>query len=172
MLMKRGLFAILLALMPVAAWGQCQLCPPARDASSAHGDAPSPPRTLGITIETALDFSRLGGTRGGGSVAIDERSGSRLVNGLVDLGGFTLKGSARVTGEPLRRVRVSMPASIGLTTPDGGSAEVVDLRTDLPPDPHLDAQGMLGFSFAGRLLVGGNVSGELRGRIPVTVDYD
>ena len=156
----------LLALAsPLAA--QCRLCT-SESTPATTGEM----RPLNIEIETALDFSRLGGTRGGGSVAIDERSGSRLVNGLVDLGGFTLKGSARVTGEPLRRVRVSMPASIGLTTPDGGSAEVVDLRTDLPPDPHLDAQGMLGFSFAGRLLVGGNVSGELRGRIPVTVDYD
>jgi hypothetical protein len=159
------LFAILLSGQARA---QCRLCAPATVGS------PAPPsRALTIDIETSLDFSRAAqkGT-GSGNIAVDERSGARSVTGsLIDLGGMSLKGSVRLSGEPFRHVRVSLPTSIRLIAPDGNSADVVDLLTDLSPDPALDANGALSFSFGGRLVVSSGVSGDLRGRIPIVADY-
>ena len=155
---------LLLTVAPLSA--QCRLCAP-DSGSTKREDA----RPLTIDIETALDFSRAAGTGNGGSIAIDERTGARQVAGLTDLGGFAIKGSVRLTGEPFRHVRVSLPLSARLLSPDGSSAEAVDLRTDLPPDPMLDGAGELRFSFGGRLIVSGNAAGEFRGRIPIVADY-
>lgn len=158
------LLPFLLSAGPVSA--QCRLC--AADAGSMKREDARP---LTIDIETALDFSRAAGNGSGGSIAIDERTGARQVAGLTDLGGFAIKGSVRLTGEPFRHVRVSLPSSARLLSPDGSSAEAVDLRTDLPPDPMLDASGELRFTFGGRLVVSGNAAGEFRGRIPIVADY-
>lgn len=163
---RRLLALLLLAVSPAGA--QCRLC-----ASSAQAPAQgAAARPLAIEIETALDLGRVAQTRGGGSVALDAVSGTRSVTGgLVDLGGMALRANVRITGEAGRHVRVQLPASIRLTAPDGGSAEVVDLRSDLGPDPVIGASGELSFGFGGRLIVDGPVSGELRGRIAVTADY-
>lgn len=156
-----------LALIPAQAQAQCQLCAP-----SASTEQSAPSRALTIEIETSLDFSRAAQTSAGaGSIAVDERSGTRSVNGLVDLGGMALKGSVQLEGEPFRHVRVSLPSSIRLSAPDGQGADVVDLKTDLSPDPALDANGLLKFSFGGRLIVSGHSSGDLRGRIAIVADY-
>ncbi|WP_293880852.1 DUF4402 domain-containing protein [Sphingomonas sp.] len=164
---RRALFA-LLALLPIQARAQCQLCKP-----TAKAEAAPPGRALTIEIQSSLNFSRVAQKgSGSGSVIVNERSGARSVSGgLVDLGGMSLKGSVRLTGDPLRHIRISLPSSIRLTSADGGSAEVVDLRTDLPGDPALDATGSLNFSFGGRLVVSGGTSGDLRGRIPIVADY-
>jgi hypothetical protein len=127
---------------------------------------------LVIDVETALDLGRAALGRGGGSIALDERSGARAVTGgLVDLGGLGFKGVVRITGEPGRHVRVSLPTTIRLTSPEGGSADIVDLRSDLSPDPELDANGQLSFAFGGRLNVDSGASGEFRGRIAIVADY-
>jgi hypothetical protein len=163
----RALLLFALA-MPTQVYAQCRLCAP-----TGSVVAPAPSRALTIDIETSLDFSRAA-QKGGvsGNIAVDERSGTRLVSGgLIDLGGMSLKGSVRLTGEPLRHVRVSLPSSIRLTAPDGDVADVVDLRTDLSPDPALDGTGSLNFSFGGRLVVNGHATGDLRGRIPIVADY-
>lgn len=160
-------FFLALIVMPASAHAQCQLCAPSTSTETAK-----PSRALTIQIETSLDFSRAAQTSGGsGTIAVDERSGARLVNGLVDLGGMALKGSVQLTGEPFRHVRVSLPPSIRLSAPDGQGADVVDLKTDLSPDPTLDANGLLNFSFGGRLVVSGHTSGDLRGRIAIVADY-
>lgn len=160
-------FLLTLVLLPTQAEAQCQLCAP-----TISTEKPAPSRALTIEIETALDFSRAAQTSAGnGSIAVDERSGARSVNGLVDLGGMALKGAVQLTGEPFRHVRVSLPPTIRLSTPDGQGADVVDLRTDLSPDPSLDANGTLKFSFGGRLIVSGHASGALRGRIAIVAEY-
>jgi hypothetical protein len=166
--MDRRALLFLAAVLPVQAQAQCRLCAP-----SAASDAQQPSRALTIDIETSLDFSRAAQNgSGSGNIAIDERSGTRSVSGnLIALGGMSLKGSVHLTGEPFRHVRVSLPLSIRLTAPDGDGADVVDLRTDLPPDPALDATGSLAFSFGGRLVISGRASGDLRGRIPIVADY-
>lgn len=155
---------LLFSIAPLSA--QCRLCP-----SDSGATRVADARPLTIDVETSLDFSRAAGTGSGGSIAIDERTGTRRVSGLGDLGGFAIKGSVRLTGEPLRHVRVSLPPSAQLRSPDGSIAEAVDLRTDLPPAPMLDASGELRFSFGGRLVVSGSAAGEFRGRIPIVADY-
>jgi hypothetical protein len=160
-------FILALIVMPAPALAQCQLCAP-----STSTETSSPSRALTIHIETSLDFSRAAQTTSGaGSIAVDERSGARQVNGLVDLGGMALKGSVQLAGEPFRHVRVSLPPGIRLSAPDGQGADVVDLKTDLSPDPALDANGVLNFSFGGRLVVSGHVSGDLRGRVAIVAEY-
>ena len=160
------LSGLLVMTLPAAGAAQCRLCAPDTSPSTRE-----PARPLNIEVETALDFSRAAGSRSGGSIAIDERTGQRRVNGLADLGGFAIKGSVRLTGEPYRHVRISLPSSARLLAPDGNSAEAVDLRTDLPADPMLDGSGTLSFSFGGRLIVTGNVAGDFRGRIAIVADY-
>ena len=160
-----------LALIAVAlSWGgdaaaQCRLC-----SADAGRPAIAEARPLTIDIEAALDLGRAAVRSGGGSIALDERSGARRVTGLTDLGGFAIEGSVRLTGEPFRQVRVSLPSSVRLVAPDGGSAEATGLRTDLPPAPALDGTGTLVFSFGGQLTVTGDASGEFRGRIPIVAD--
>lgn len=161
-----SIFVASLSAAPFPARAQCLLCAPAE---------PKPPerdaRPLRIEVETALDFSRAAQRGGGGTIRIDPQSGGRTVQGLVDLGGVAVKGTVRLTGEPMRRIRVALPASAQLTASDGGTAEVVDLTSDLPLDAMLDAGGRLAFAFGGRLRVSAAVSGELRGRIPIVADY-
>ena len=166
----RALLVLPLCLSVTPLTAQCRLCTPESGARSGSTSIQAA-RPLTIDVETALDFSRAAGTSNGGSIAIDERTGTRQVAGLTDLGGFALKGSVRLTGEPFRHVRVSLPPSVRLVSPSGNSAEAVDLRTDLPPDPMLDASGELRFTFGGRLVVSGSAAGEFRGRIPIVADY-
>lgn len=163
-----ALLACLFALLaPVAAAAECRLCAP------GSGEvARVPSRPLAIEVEAALDFSRATSRGGGGSIAIDERTGVRRVEGLVDLGGFAITGSARLTGEPHAHVRVSLPLDVRLVAPDGSVADAVDLRADLPPDARLGADGTLSFAFGGRLVVPAGASGDFRGRVAITADYE
>ncbi len=165
-MVPRALLVLPLLLLASPLGAQCRLCAPESPAAPVADS-----RALTIEVETALDFSRAAGTGAGGSIAIDERTGTRRVAGLADLGGMAIKGSVRLTGAPFARVRVSLPSTVRLLAPDGSSAEAVDLRTDLPADPVLDATGELRFSFGGRLVVSGRAAGEFRGRIPIVADY-
>jgi hypothetical protein len=153
------ILAFLLSAAPVAA-------------DPANTPADEPPLT--IEIGTGLVFSRLVLTgKDGGSAAIDPQRGTRSTEGgLVALGGMAVQGRARITGVPLRPVRVDLPRSITMTTASGGEAVLTDLATDLPAWPVLDASGTLEFSFGGRLTVPPGASGRLRGRIPISVEYN
>lgn len=137
-------------------------------------DAPAEEPPLTIEIGSGLTFSRLALTgKDGGSAAIDPQSGTRSTDGgLVALGGLAVQGRARITGVPLRPVRIDLPRTITMTTASGGEATLSDLITDLPAWPVLDATGTLEFSFGGRLTVPPGASGRLRGRIPISVEYN
>ena len=163
----RALLPLVLLLAPVAAEAQCRLCTPGSDAATR-----APGRPLSIEVNAALDFSRATSRGPGGSIAIDARTGTRRVEGLVDLGGYAIKGSARLTGEPGARVRVDLPPVVRLLALDGQAADAVDLRADLPPDARLGADGTLSFAFGGRLVVPGGGAGDYRGRIAITADYE
>lgn len=161
--MRTGIFPLLLCLVGAAA-------PLAAEPSRAPGEeAP-----LTIEIASGLTFSRLALTgTSGGSVSIDPLSGARSTDGgLVGLGGATLQGHARITGTPGRAVRIDLPRTVTMTTADGSEARLTDLVTDLPAWPVLDASGALEFSFGGRLEVPAGATGRLRGRIPISVDYN
>ncbi len=129
---------------------------------------------LGIRVEATLDLGRAAQTRpgGGGSITLDAQTGARRVSGsLADLGGMALKGVVRLEGEPFAPVVVTLPPRIELRALDGSTAEIVELRSDLPPGAVLDAQGALSFRFGGRLIVTGGQAGDFRGRIPVVAEY-
>ncbi|MEP3225255.1 MAG: DUF4402 domain-containing protein [Parasphingorhabdus sp.] len=153
---------------------QCRLCadsPETASAAARSGEAELP---LRIEITANLDFSRLALlNRAGGEVDLDPQSRQRRISGgITDLGGLSLHGEGRLTGEPGRIVRVNLPERITLSAPNGSTANLVKLDTDLPAQPRLDSDGRLTFSFGGKLRVNGNASGQFRGRIAITADYE
>lgn len=161
------LCALLLGASPLAAEAPaCKLC---SDAVRAGEDQP-----LTIEISAGIELGRLARSgRGEASAALDPQSGARRIDaGFVDLGGFALTGRGRITGTPSRAVRIVLPSAITMRTPQGETAELTDLATDLPATPVLDAAGNLEFSFGGLLRVSGPGAGNFRGRIPITVEYD
>lgn len=149
---------------------QCLLCTPAPEASAGER-APAP---LSVEIGSGLDFDRVAATgSGGGSVSIDPVSRSRRIDGaLSDLGGLVMTGTAMVRGEAGRVVRITLPAEVLLRSAGGPGARISRLVTDLPASPRLGADGVLRFSFGGRLDVTGDGDGDYRGRIAITVDYE
>ncbi len=130
-------------------------------------------RPLSIVIDSGLQFSRLalrGQTDGGAE--IDPATGEKRVDaGMIDLGGQSFQGRARIIGEPLRPVRIELPTRVALRSPDGAAAELTDFVTDLPRVAVLDANGTLEFAFGARLTSRGARGGNFRGRINIRVDY-
>lgn len=49
--------------------------------------------------------------------------GAPHVAGLTDLGGFAIRGSVRLTGEPFRHMRVSLAPSARLLSPANSAAK-------------------------------------------------
>lgn len=156
----------LLSAAPVAADDDaCDLClGPAR---------PADERPLHIEIESGLQFSRMAFRgRFDGGAEIDPQSGEKRVDGnMIDLGGLSYQGRARVTGEPLRPVRIELPPRVQLRSPDGAEAELSQFVTDLPPVAMLDEHGQLEFAFGARISSQGARGGNFRGRINIRVDY-
>lgn len=130
-------------------------------------------RPLDIVVESGLQFSRLA-LRGKaeGSARIDPQTGDKQLDAnMIDLGGQSWQGRARVTGEPLRPVRIELPPQVRLRSPDGAQAELTDFVTDLPTVAVLDENGTLTFNFGARLSTRGARGGNFRGRIAIRVDY-
>jgi hypothetical protein len=167
--MVRAAFLTLAFVLAAPAAGQdaCRLC---------YNDSGKPgERPLALEIFADLNFSRLAlAGREGGSAEVDAATGSKRTGGaVVNLGGMAVTGRGRVTGAPLREVRIALPQSVPMTAPDGGEAELTGFTTDLPSRPTLDANGELVFSFGARLVLkGGGRGGNYRGRIPISVDYN
>ncbi len=80
-------------------------------------------------------------------------------------------GSVIVRGEPGRLVRIGFPESITLFGISGSSLRMRALTSDLPSAARLDSHGNLHFRFGGALEISGDVEGDYRGDIPITVDY-
>jgi Domain of unknown function (DUF4402) len=163
-------FPLLLALSGAAqAQTVCLLCADA--APQAVAAAPALP--LNIDIQTTLDFSIAAHTAAGaGTIAVDPQTGERKVSaGLIGLGGPALRGVVTLTGQPFRRISISVPRTISLTSSLGAKAEVSGIQTTLSADPMLDAEGKLVFSFGGTLTVVGEASGDFHGQIRISADY-
>ena len=146
----------------------CTLCERFSD-KSADGEQP-----LRIEIISGLDFSRmaLAGSKDG-SAKIDPATGSKVTDqGLIDLGGMSFQGRARVTGTALRQVRIELPHEVTLNTPMGEQAELTDFVSDVPAISLLDARGTLEFQFGARFSTTNAAGGNFRGRIPIRVDYN
>ena len=156
-------------VLPVAAPAQCRLCETPTTAMS--GDATAQP--VRLEVQSRLDFDQL--------VLLDSVSagtarlmpdGSSSVSGSIGaLSGRAMVGSVVVRGEPGRLVRIGLPDIIQLTNIAGGTIRVDSLSTDLPDSARLDSQGSLRFRFGGALHVQGDVEGDYRGDVPITVDY-
>ncbi len=165
----RHLFPLVMAVAacpgPVAA--QCQLC------AATTNALPSPARALKIDIEAMLDFSTAAHSDSGtGSIEIDPRTGQRRVTGgLVALGGMALKGTVLLTGEPFRRVRITLPVSIVMHSTMGATADITGITANLGPDPMLGPDGTLSFSFGGKMTVRDGAAGDFHARIPITAEY-
>ncbi len=107
-----------------------------------------------------------------GDAAIDPQTGAKQVGPhMIDLGGLSFQGRARITGEPLRPVRIELPRSVRLRSPSGAEAELTDFTTDLPPVAMLDADGTLAFNFGAKIQSKDAQGGNFRGRIPIRVEY-
>jgi hypothetical protein len=130
-------------------------------------------RPLSIEIESGLQFGRMAlrGREDGGAHLDPQTGESRVDANMIDLGGATFQGRARVTGEPLRPVLIELPATVLLRSSDGAEARLSDFVTDLPPVVMLDENGLLEFSFGARLSSQGARGGDFRGRIRIRVDY-
>lgn len=130
-------------------------------------------RSLTISIESGITFSRLG-LRGkeDGAAAIDPQTGAKKVGAnMIDLGGASFRGKARITGEPLKPVRIELPRTVRLRSPSGAEAELSEFTTDLPPVAMLDAEGLLEFNFGATISSKDAQGGNFRGRIPIRVEY-
>lgn len=130
---------------------------------------------LEIMIESDIDFGRvvlLGD--GEARVMLDLNTGQKTVIGDVDdLGGMPITGRAIITGAPFEQVVLNMPGEITMRDPTGGNARVRDFVTNLDGFPRLDESGRLEFNFAGTLVIEAqtHASGNLRGRVPISVEY-
>jgi hypothetical protein len=159
--------ASLLVAAPAPAQDDCRLC--FADTANTPGARP-----LAIEIWADLNFSKLALTgRSGGAAELDPASGAKRTSGeLIDLGGLPINGHGRITGEPFREISITLPQRVMMTAPDGGHGELTNFVTSLPPHPALDGNGILEFTFGARLELGSNRGGNLRGRIPISVDYN
>jgi hypothetical protein len=167
-MIRGALFMAALALASsAAAAGDAPLCadcfavPAVRDA-----------RPLRIEIESGIQFSRMAlSGPADGQAEIDPQTGAKRVSNLIDLGGLSWQGRARVTGEPLRPVRIELPPRVVLESPDGSEAVLSDFVTNLPAAAMLDQSGTLEFAFGARLSTHGAMGGNFRGRIRIEVEY-
>lgn len=167
--MVRAAFLALTAILLTVPAGaqQCRLC--YADPAAKEGEPP-----LGIEIWADLNFSKLALTgRDGGSAELPATGGGKRTSGsMIDLGGVAVAGHGKITGSPGREVRIELPMQVDMTSADGGRAELVGFATDLPPHPVLNAHGELEFNFGARLVLRSGTGGNLRGRIPISVDYN
>ena len=149
------------------------------DAAPKQGDEGAPEiftreeRPLNIEIESGLQFGRMAlRGRDDGGAHLDPQTGERRIDSnMINLGGSTFQGRARVTGEPLRPVRIELPTTALLRSSDGAEARLSDFVSDLPPVAMLDQNGVLEFAFGARLTSQGSRGGDFRGRIRIRVDY-
>jgi hypothetical protein len=155
--------------MPAAAPAQCRLC----NSPTTEANAEAAGAVVRIEVQARLDFDQLVLMDSAGpGVARLLPDGSTSVSGSIGVvGGRAMVGSVIVRGEPGRLVRIGLPSAIALYGRSGGSIRLESLVSDLPSQPRLDSQGSLSFRFGGELHVQGDVSGDYRGDVPITVDY-
>jgi len=155
--------------MPIPAPAQCRLC----DTPTTAPDQASTSMPIRLEVQARLDFDQVvlldSAASGTARIAPD---GSNSTSGSIGaLSGRAMVGSVIVRGEPGRLVRIGFPDVVQLYGLTGGTIRVRALTSDLPAAARLDSQGMLRFRFGGELDVSGNVEGDYRGDIPITVDY-
>ncbi|QLC25620.1 DUF4402 domain-containing protein [Parasphingopyxis algicola] len=153
----------------VAAQAACRLC----DDEAPIVARARPARPLQIDIDTGIDFDRMALIDyQGGAAEIDPLTGQRRLTRLLDLGGVAMRGTVTIRGEPGRAVRIDLPDQVVMRAPGGRRVELRDMRSDLPAQPRIGSDGVLRFSFGGRIDVDGEDFGRFRGRIRVSAEYE
>lgn len=171
---------------PVWAQGNCPNCdlPPGcrsngndKDKSNGNGNGLGRPNCerLNITIESDIDFGRvvlLGD--GEGRVILDLTTGKKtLIGDVDDLGGMPFTGRATITGAPFEQIMISLPSEVTMRDGQGGNALIRDFVSDVDTFAVLDSFGQLEFRFSATLVLGAEqvAAGNLRGRVPISVEY-
>ena len=155
--------------VPASAPAQCRLC--ATPTTQATNEAES--EAVRIEVQARLDFDQVVvmDNAGFGTARLLPDGTSSTSGAIGALSARAMVGNVIVRGEPGRLVRIGLPSEISLYGLSGGSIRLDSLVTDLPSQPRLDSQGALQFRFGGALHVQGNVDGEYRGDVPITVEY-
>lgn len=156
-------------VVPAEAAAQCRLCSKP-ETQRDEGPTTGPIR---IDVEARLDFDQLImlDSRGQGTARLNPDGSTSTTGSLGAMTGRTMVGSVTVRGEPGRLVRIDLPASIALYGRTGGNLTLTQLKSDLNAQPRLDSQGLLQFRFGGELQIQGDMEGDYRGDVPITVDY-
>lgn len=163
------LFCGLLLFIPAAPVGaQCLLCTSSPTDAAAMPDAVRP---LRVEVVTNLDFARLVAGNSGGSLTIDANAGTHAVGDVRPLGGFVLSGRILIEGQPGRMVRITIPSDASMNGTNGRIL-ISNIASDVAPVLPLGPDGRLEVRFGAELRLVGTISGNFRGRIPVTVDYE
>lgn len=155
-------------MLPAPAAAQCRLCtqPSASPVSDAENES------IQLQVETNLSFDRLVlAGPGTGAATIRPNGSSGAEGSVMNVGVRAMVGTVLVHGVAGRTVRVELPRRIELFSLGGGRITLDDVASDLPAVPRLDAAGNLNFRIGGRLILSGNVDGQFRGDLPVTVEY-
>lgn len=162
------LAAGVLAGAPTVASAQCRLCPNPTTKLSEGSDSD----TIQLEVQARLDFDRLILLGGGDGAATLSPRGERSASGsIAALSASAMVGSVVIHGEAGRTVRIDLPRRIEMYSVGGGRISVDSIETDLTGVPKLDSQGNLSFHFGGRIEISGEVEGQYRGDVPITVDY-
>ena len=155
--------------MPAPAPAQCRLC----DTPITAPDQAGTSMPIRLEVQARLDFDQvlLLDSAASGTARIAPDGSSSTSGSIGPLSGRAMVGSVIVRGEPGRLVRIGFPDVIQMYGLTGSTIRVRALTSDLPAAARLDSQGMRRFRFGGELDVSGNVEGDYRGDIPITVDY-
>ncbi len=155
--------------VPASAPAQCRLC----DTPTTGPDVATEATPIRLDVQARLDFDQLIllDSAASGTARLSPDGSSSTSGSLGAMTGRAMVGSVIVRGEPGRLVRIGFPGAIQLYGLTGGTIRLSALTSDLPSVARLDSQGALHFRFGGELEVSGDVEGEYRGDIPITVDY-
>lgn len=156
-------------VVPGAAPAQCRLCAEPTTTPDPVGNA----APIQLEVQARLDFDQivLLDSVSSGIARISPDGSSTTSGSIGALSGRTMVGSVIVRGQPGRLVRIGFPSTIALFSRTGSSIRMRALTSDLPASARLDSQGVLQFRFGGEIEVSGNIEGDFRGDIPITVDY-
>jgi hypothetical protein len=155
--------------VPGDAAAQCRLCAAPTTALDQSADS----QPIRLEVQARLDFDQviLLDSSSPGTARLSPDGSSSTSGSIGALSGRAIVGSVIVRGEPGKLVRIGFPDSIELYGLTGSRIRLRALTSDLPSAARLDSEGMLRFRFGGELEVSGNVEGDYRGDIPITVDY-
>lgn len=155
--------------MPADLAAQCRLCDkPVTERASEDGTS-----RLQLEVQALLDFDQviLLQSGGRGTARINPDGTAANSGSVATLSPRAMVGSVVVRGEPGKLLQLGLPAEIKLYGLRGGTIRLTRILSDVGTTPRLDPQGQLHFRFGGELQIEGEVEGDYRGDISLTVDY-